>query len=83
VVGEAVGSEGLSLAGRGLVDTTRLAASPAEIWKDIAATNSEQVGAALDTLIAVLQALRGDLSSGDRLADIFDTANHWRQSLPK
>src|SRR4029079_547634 len=32
VVGDAVGQDGLALAGRGLVDTTRLAGSPAEIW---------------------------------------------------
>jgi prephenate dehydrogenase len=83
VVGEAVGAEGLALAGRGLVDTTRLAASPAEIWKDIAATNTDLVGASLDTLIPLLQDLRRDLPSGDRLADVFDEANHWRQSLPK
>ena len=37
VVGDAVGEDGLALAGRGLVDTTRLASSPAEIWRDIAA----------------------------------------------
>jgi prephenate dehydrogenase len=83
VVGEAVGAQGLTLAGRGLVDTTRLAASPADIWRDIAATNTEQVGAALDTLIALLQELRRDLSGGDRLAEVFEEANHWRQSLPK
>src|SRR5262245_30250688 len=36
VVGEAVGPEGLTLSGKGLADTTRLASSPADIWKDIA-----------------------------------------------
>ena len=45
VVGDAVGDDGLALAGRGLVDTTRLASSPAEIWKDIAATNADEIGA--------------------------------------
>ena len=59
VVGDAVGEDGLALAGRGLVDTTRLASSPADIWKDIAATNADEIGAALDALIAVLQDLRG------------------------
>src|ERR1051326_1577859 len=37
VVGDAVGDDGLVLAGRGLADTTRLASSPADIWRDIAA----------------------------------------------
>ena len=83
VVGSAVGDDGLSLAGRGLVDTTRLASSPAEIWKDIAATNADEIGQALDTLIALLQDLRGDLQAGDRLAEVFDQANQWRASLSK
>jgi prephenate dehydrogenase len=81
VVGSAVGPDGLSLAGRGLVDTTRLASSPAEIWKDIAATNADEIGPALDTLIALLQELRADLGGGDRLADIFRDAARWRQQL--
>ena len=83
VVGTAVGEDGLGLAGRGLVDTTRLASSPAEIWKDIAATNADEIGDALDTLISLLQELRGDLQSGDRLGDVFDQANRWRGALGK
>ena len=50
VVGDAVGEDGLALAGRGLVDTTRLASSPAEIWRDIAGTNADEIRPALDTL---------------------------------
>jgi prephenate dehydrogenase len=83
VVGTAVGDDGLGLAGRGLVDTTRLASSPADIWKDIAATNADEIGEALDTLISLLQELRSDLQAGDRLADVFDQANRWRAALPK
>ena len=83
VVGSAVGDDGLSLAGRGLVDTTRLASSPAEIWKDITATNADEIGEALDTLIALLQDLRSDLQVGDRIGDVFDQANQWRASLSK
>src|SRR5256885_856830 len=67
VIGDTVGADGLTLAGRGLQDTTRLAASPAGIWKDIAATNGEEIRAALDALITTLQDLRSDLESGDRL----------------
>ena len=81
VVGDAVGADGLALAGRGLVDTTRLAASPPEIWRDIGATNSDEIAAALDTLIALLTDLRADLATGDRLADVFERAGAWRRRL--
>lgn len=83
VVGSAVGTEGLALAGRGLIDTTRLASSPADIWKDIVATNADEVGVALDTLIALLADLRADVRAGERLTDVFGAANRWRESLPR
>jgi len=81
VVGEAVGPEGLALSGKGLADTTRLASSPADIWKDIAATNADEIGPALDALIAVLEDLRGDLVHGDKLVDVFTEAERWRRTL--
>jgi len=81
VVGDEVGDSGLSLAGRGLADTTRLASSPPEIWRDIVATNADQVGPALDALIEVLRDLRADLPVGDRLTEVFTAASTWRQSV--
>jgi len=81
VVGDAVGDQGLALAGRGLMDTTRLASSPADIWKDIAATNADAIGVALDTLIELLRDLRQDLTAGDRLEDVFVAAGRWREKL--
>ena len=81
VVGEAVGQDGLALSGRGLADTTRLASSPADIWKDIAATNADEIGPALDALIAVLQELRRDLPNGDTLVQVFNDAAYWRRTL--
>jgi len=81
VVGDAVGQDGLALAGRGLADTTRLASSPAEIWRDITDTNADEIGLALDELIAMLQDLRHDLPVGDRLADVFNGAASWRRAL--
>ena len=83
VVGNAVGDDGLALAGRGLVDTTRLASSPAEIWKDITATNADEIGPALDALIGLLQELRADLATGERLDDIFQEAAAWRARLTR
>jgi prephenate dehydrogenase len=82
VVGDAVGTEGLALAGRGLTDTTRLAGSPADIWRDVAATNADEIGPALDALIGLLQELRRDLPSGERLDQVFASARRWRDSMP-
>jgi prephenate dehydrogenase len=81
VVGDAVGADGLRLSGKGLADTTRLASSPSEIWRDIASTNADEIGPALDTLISVLQELRRDLPKGDRLNEIFTDAARWRRTL--
>ena len=83
VVGDAVRQDGLALAGRGLADTTRLAASPPDIWRDIAATNADEIGPALDALIALLQDLRRDLSDGDKLSDVFAEAARWRATLKR
>jgi prephenate dehydrogenase len=83
VVGERAGEEGLALAGRGLVDTTRLASSPSSIWRDICATNADEIGDALDRLIASLSALRGSLTSGETIDRVFESAAYWRERLPR
>jgi prephenate dehydrogenase len=66
-----------------LVDTTRLASSSAEIWKDIATTKADEIGVALDTFITTLQELREDLREGERLAEVFQVAARWRERLTK
>jgi prephenate dehydrogenase len=81
VVGEGAGEAALPCAGRGLVDTTRLASSPADVWQDICATNGDQIGDALDTYIAVLRQLREDLAGGGAVARVFDSAGAWRERL--
>jgi prephenate dehydrogenase len=81
VVGERAGAEGLTLAGRGLRDTTRLALSSPEIWRDITATNAADIEEALDLLIAALEQLRADLRSGDDLLRIFESAARWKRLL--
>ncbi len=78
VVGTQVGERDLALAGAGLIDTTRLAASPPAIWRDICATNADAIAPALDALIATLQRLRDDLAAGDAVAEIFGSAGKWR-----
>ena len=81
VVGERAQGSGLALAGRGLRDTTRLALSPPDIWRDVAATNVTPIAQALDELIAVLQQLRDDLPEGDVLQQVFDSAARWKAAL--
>lgn len=83
VVGEAVGRDGLALAGRGLADTTRLASSPASVWRDICETNADEIGNALDELVAVLSRLRRDLTAPGTIDAVFDAANAWRERLPR
>lgn len=80
VVGQAIGRDGLAFAGPGLRDSSRLAASPPDIWRDIAAENRDHLTSAIDTLIAALQTLRNDVS-GEALTEIFESARRSRAAL--
>jgi prephenate dehydrogenase len=81
VVGDRVLHEGLLLAGNGLRDSTRLAASPPGTWRDIACTNAPALGLALDDLIRTLQLLKDDLARGEELERVFDSAGRWKGFL--
>jgi prephenate dehydrogenase len=83
VVGTLAGDAGLELAGPGLHDTTRLATSPPDIWRDVAATNEDVLCAALDALIATLTDLRDGLGSGRALGEVFTSARRWREALDR
>jgi prephenate dehydrogenase len=50
--------EAAATAGPGLLDSTRLAMSSFDLWRDILATNQTEISAALDAYIGKLQALR-------------------------
>lgn len=83
VAGRSVPGDRLPLAGQGLVDTTRLASSPASVWRDICTTNADAIGAALDELIARLQEMRGALENADTIDRFFEDAARWRAELMK
>ena len=51
----------LAVAGPGLADTTRLALSPYEVWRDILATNSQAIEQALTAYLNKLEHLRDNL----------------------
>jgi prephenate dehydrogenase len=83
VVGAAVEEGGLRLAGQGLVDTTRLASSPADVWRDVCATNADAIGSGLDLLIERLIEMRRDLQHGETFDIVFDQAARRRAQLMK
>ena len=77
----AAGEAGLALTGRGPLDATRLAASPADIWRDVCSSNAGPIASALDDLIGELQALRQGLESGTEIDRVFESAGEWRDRL--
>jgi prephenate dehydrogenase len=82
LVGERAGADGLALAGRGLRDTTRLASSPVDIWRDIAATNQDNIDLAIDELVDILRRLKGGTPAAtEALGATFDSAAHWKRVL--
>jgi prephenate dehydrogenase len=83
VVGSVATGAGLRLAGQGLIDTTRLASSPPGVWRDICATNADEIARALDLLIERLSDLRGDLQRAEIMDAVFEHAAHWRAELMK
>lgn len=83
VVGDRCGEEGLALAGRGLRDTTRLAASAPAIWADVLAANADHVRAVLDEVLARLGRLRADLDDRDAVTSLFESAQAWKAILDR
>lgn len=60
-IGAAKGAD--KVAGPAAIDLTRLALSPYDIWRDIFATNSSSIDAALEAFITKLSELRSSLQS--------------------
>jgi prephenate dehydrogenase len=72
----------ISLAGPGLLDSLRLAASPYAIWRDILLTNSDNISRALDRLSQAIDYLRSQLTSKE-IEREFRAANELHKSLRK
>lgn len=73
----------LQLASSGFSDTTRLAASDAEMWSDIALTNKEFILQAVEELEKILQDFRDNLENDDRerIVHFFQEARHIRKEF--
>ena len=65
------------IGGRALREMTRLGASPFSMWRDIAATNSEAIAAALHALEQRLAHIRENLRTPE-LREEFERANRFR-----
>jgi prephenate dehydrogenase len=68
------------VSGPAAIDLTRLALSPYDIWRDIFATNSASIDAALEAFIAKVEDLRAKLRSPEMQAE-FETASAAARSL--
>jgi prephenate dehydrogenase len=71
------GKADLRLAGSGLSERLRLAASRWSVWEDICKTNADEITAALDDAIDEMRAIRSAMASGDfgAVGEAFDDAN--------
>jgi prephenate dehydrogenase len=69
--------EAAAVAGPGLLDTTRLAMSSFDLWRDILETNNAEISAALDAYIERLAALRRDFEGE------FRKGGEFARSLPR
>ena len=56
----------LAFAGPGFMDTSRIASGPANIWTDIALSNSVNLGRGIDRVIAELNKLKSATESGEQ-----------------
>jgi prephenate dehydrogenase len=77
------GAPVLPYAGPGFRDTTRIAGSPAELWRDIMLANADALGAALREFRAELDRLAVLIESGDgaALGAALDAARELRRKL--
>ncbi|MBI3601413.1 MAG: prephenate dehydrogenase [Candidatus Omnitrophica bacterium] len=80
---KAIPDKFLEYATQGLRDTTRLAASDAHVWRDIALSNPKNVLKSLDETVQVLSSIRKAIVSSDAqaLEEIFKAAKAKRESI--
>lgn len=71
----------MRIAGPAAIDLTRLALSPYDIWRDILATNTAEIDAALASFIARLERIRANLTDDAAMAQEFDRAGDAARAL--
>lgn len=81
----ATSHDDIVFAGKGFIDTTRVASGPANIWTDILLANGENSTSGIDELISELEKIKQAIKQGDEpgLAKLLDNAREKRAELIK
>jgi prephenate dehydrogenase len=74
-------TDALAASGRAFADMTRLASSPADVWRGILSTNADFVAEAARALVEHLPASRERLADARVIDDLFAHANQGRARL--
>lgn len=78
-------SQELKFAGKGFMDTSRIASGPANIWADVLLTNANNVSRGIDRLLAELAGFKKAIRSRDRkkIEKLLESAASKRRSFVK
>ncbi len=73
----------INFAGKGFLDTTRVASGPANVWTDVLMSNTQNITSGLDRLIAELQKFKEAAQSSNRkqIKKMLDKARNKRAGL--
>lgn len=76
-------SRELKFAGKGFMDTSRIASGPADIWADVLLTNTDNISNGIDNVIAELLELRKAVDSKNRkqIEQLLKSARNKRTAL--
>jgi len=76
-------SEELKFAGKGFIDTSRIASGPANIWTDVLLTNANNVARGIDRITLELANLRKAITSQNKkqIENLLGTARNKRAAL--
>jgi prephenate dehydrogenase len=78
-------AEEMKFAGKGFMDSSRIASGPANIWADVLMTNTQNIISGIDRLTAELAKLKKAMRAGDRkrIEKLLEAAREKRSSLVK
>jgi prephenate dehydrogenase len=76
-------SEELKLAGKGFLDTSRIASGPPNIWADVLLTNPNNIARSIDKIITELSKLKKAIKHQDKrqIEKLLEAARNKRNKL--